>query len=144
MAPADDLPVQDGLIIPGAELAVQVSRASGPGGQHVNTTDTRVQLRWSVADSAVLTEAQRAQLQRKLGSRLSADGILTVACDTHRSQRRNREEARERLAALVREGLRRPRPRRRTSVPRAQRAKRLEDKRRQAAVKRQRKKPRED
>ena len=72
---ADDL---DGLIIPGAELTVQVSRASGPGGQHVNTTDSRVQLRWNVAESAVLSDAQRGQLQRKLAALPKVDDAGVV------------------------------------------------------------------
>jgi ribosome-associated protein len=144
MAPTDDLLVQDGLVIPAAELEVAVSRSSGPGGQHVNTTDSRVQLRWNVLESAVLTEAQRERLARKLAARISGEGVLTVACDTHRSQHRNREEARGRLAELVREGLRQPKPRRRTRLPRAAKERRLEQKRKRAEIKRRRRNPRED
>ncbi|HOX25350.1 MAG TPA: alternative ribosome rescue aminoacyl-tRNA hydrolase ArfB [Candidatus Krumholzibacteria bacterium] len=138
MAPQGDLAVEPGLTIPAAELQVVASRSSGPGGQHVNTTETRVQLRWNVLESQVLAEEQKERLARRLAARLSAEGVLTVACDTHRSQRRNRDEARERLAALVRASLHTPRPRRPTQVPRAAREARLERKRRQAAVKRRR------
>lgn len=141
MAPPDDLAVQPGLVIPAGELEVVVSRSSGPGGQHVNTTETRVQLRWNVFASGVLDEETKERLARRLATRLSTDGVLTMACDTHRSQRRNREEARERLAALVRAALVKPRPRRPTQATRAAREARLERKRRQAAVKRQRRRP---
>ena len=144
MATGDDLFVQDGLTIPAVELTVTVSRSSGPGGQHVNTTDSRVQLRWNVLESGVIDEAQKERLARKLASRLSSEGALTVACETHRSQHRNREEARERLVDLVRRALHQPRPRRRTRVPRAAKEKRLEQKRRQAQIKRGRRKPDDD
>jgi ribosome-associated protein len=141
---AQDLPVTDQLVIPAAELTVTVSRSGGPGGQHVNTTDTRVQLRWNPAASGALTEEQRARLLQKLAGRLTADGDLLVACDTHRSQHRNREEARARLAATVREALHRPRPRRRTRIPRAARQKRLQRKKRRGEVKRLRRDPTRD
>ncbi len=140
----DDLHVRYDLIIPAAELQISTSRSSGPGGQHVNTTDSRVQLRWSVAESGVLNEAQRSRLLAKLAARLSSDGVLLVASETHRSQHRNREEARERLAAIVREALVVPKPRRRTRVPRAAKEKRLESKRRTSETKRRRKRPSED
>jgi len=141
---ADDLPITESLIIPANELTVTVSRASGPGGQHVNTSDTRVQLRWNVVASEALSGAQRARLLEKLASRLTADGDLVLACDTHRSQRRNREEVRARLADQVRQALARPKPRRRTSVPRAARQKRLEQKKQRGQVKRARRDPTRD
>ena len=144
MAGAEDLVVQDDLVIPGRELDTAVSRSSGPGGQHVNTTDTRVQLRWDIATSGALDEVRRERLLTKLASRLSGDGVLTVACDTHRSQLRNREEARQRLAALVRAALVVPRRRRRTRRPRGAEERRLDRKRRRADVKRQRRRPADD
>ena len=144
MAATDDLPVQDGLTIPAAELEVAVSRSSGPGGQHVNTTESRVQLRWRVLESAVLHAAQKERLARKLAGRISSEGVLTVACDTHRSQHRNREEARERLASLVRQALRRPKRRHLTRMPRAAKERRLQQKKRRAELKKQRKNPRQD
>jgi ribosome-associated protein len=144
VAGADDLAVQDDLVIPGRELDVAVSRSSGPGGQHVNTTDTRVQLRWDIASSGVLDEVRRERLLTKLASRLSGEGVLTVACDTHRSQMRNREEARARLAALVRAALVVPQRRRRTRRPRGAEERRLDRKRRRADVKRQRRRPADD
>ncbi len=139
-----DLPVNASLVIPAAELEITASRASGPGGQHVNTTDSRIQVRWNVATSAVLSDTQRARLQEKLAARLSADGALLVACDTHRSQRRNRDEALARLAALVKQGLQRPRPRRATTMPRAAREERLRQKKQRAQRKRDRRPPEGD
>jgi ribosome-associated protein len=131
-----DLVVRPDLTIPAAELEVRTSRSSGPGGQHVNTTDTRVQLRWNVAASTVVSEQQRALLTDRLAARLTAGGELTVACSTHRSQRRNLQEARVRLAALIERALQERRERRPTKRSRAGHERRLERKRRRAAVKR--------
>lgn len=133
---ADDLLVNARLTIPAAELEFTASRASGPGGQHVNTSDTRVQLRWNVAGSAVLTETQRARLLAAFAARLTGDGDLLLACATHRSQRRNRDEVAARLAALVRRALVPPRPRRPTRPTAASREQRLAGKRQRSAVKR--------
>lgn len=144
MAGPDDLPITDSVVIPGDELQVAVSRASGPGGQHVNTTESRVQLRWNVSASRVLNEIQRERVQSALASRLTRDGDLLVACDAERSQLQNREQARARLARLVREALRPPRIRRQTKPSRAARERRLQDKRRRAQRKRDRQRPGED
>ncbi len=94
------LRVTTSLVVPEAELSWRFSRSSGPGGQGVNTTDSRVELSWDVARSAVLTEAQRARMLDRLGRRV-VDGVVTVAASEHREQRRNREAARTRLAALL-------------------------------------------
>jgi ribosome-associated protein len=131
-----DLVIGPDLVIPAGELTVRTSRASGPGGQHVNTTDSRVQIHWNVAGSQALTEAQRERLLRRLASRLSGSGDLSVACDTHRSQRRNRQEALVRLAALIEASLQEPRQRKPTRRTRAGNERRLERKQRRAAVKR--------
>ncbi len=144
MASADDLPVTGQLVIPGDELDVTTSRASGPGGQHVNTTESRVQLRWNVRTSRALTDTQLARLERALGPRLTEVGDLVIACATDRSQHRNRELARERLVDLVRRALTPRKPRRRSRVPRSQKAKRRDDKRRRGQIKRLRKRPNED
>jgi len=107
-----DLPIHGGPVIPAAELTWSVSRASGPGGQHVNKTSTRITLEWSIRDSAVLDAGQRARLLEKLASRITNDGVLQVHADDNRSQLRNREIAAERLIALVANALRRPKKRR--------------------------------
>ncbi|MEJ5915701.1 alternative ribosome rescue aminoacyl-tRNA hydrolase ArfB [Pseudokineococcus sp. 1T1Z-3] len=111
-----DLRVTRGLSLPAAELAWRFSRSGGPGGQGVNTTDSRVELRWSPATSRALSEPQRERLVERLAGRLSG-GDLVVRAAEHREQRRNRATARERLAALVREGVAPPARTRRPTAP---------------------------
>lgn len=108
--------VSPDLIIPAAELQWRFSRSSGPGGQHVNTSDTRAELLWDIPASAMLSTAQRDRLLARLGDRL-VDGVLTVSAAEHRSQVRNREEAAAKLARLVRSGLAPPPRRRRPTKP---------------------------
>jgi ribosome-associated protein len=135
---AQALPVASGLVIPGREIHESASRAGGPGGQHVNKTSTRVTLRWNVETSEVLSDAQRRRLRRRLASRLTRRGALVVHADATRSRTRNRALARERLAALVREGLATRRPRRATRPGAAARARRVQAKRRRSAIKQRR------
>ena len=139
IGPGPGLP--DGLAIPDGELVERYSHASGPGGQGVNTTDSRVQLSFDVARSATLDEVQRERLQRRLRTRL-ADGVLTVVAAGSRSQRQNRAAARERLAVLIREGVAPPSPPRRSTRPtRRSIERRLLVKRRVAETKRNRARP---
>jgi len=132
------LEVGPDLEIPEDELVEQVSRASGPGGQKVNKTSTRVTLRWSVATSAALSERQRARLLARLGSRLTRDGELVLHAQRSRSQASNREQARARLAQLVREALTERTPRRKTAPTRASRERTRTAKRHRSARKRAR------
>lgn len=111
-----DLQVTPALTIPAVELGWRFSRSSGPGGQHVNTSDSRVELQWNVADSAVLTDAQRERLLDRLGGRLVA-GTLAVTASEQRSQLRNRESAMRKLAELVAAALAPDPPRRRATKP---------------------------
>lgn len=136
-----DLPVDRRLTIPACELSYRTSRAGGPGGQHVNTTDTRIQIRWNAAGSRALGPVRRERLLKALAGRLTAGGELVVACDSYRSQRRNLEEARRRLADLVRGALAVPRPRKATAPSPAAERKRLQDKKRHAQVKKGRARP---
>lgn len=99
-----DLEVTPALTIPAAELGWRFSRSSGPGGQHVNTSDSRVELFWNVLDSAALTDEERALLAARLGRRLVA-GVVTVAASEQRSQLRNRETALAKLGELIAAGL---------------------------------------
>jgi ribosome-associated protein len=125
----------DGLAIPSAELEERFSRSSGPGGQGVNTTDSRVELRWDVAESAALSEAQRARVLERLSGRL-ADGVLSVVASEHRSQLQNRNAARARLTMLLTDALAPPPPARRATRPsRAATQRRIDDKRRRGRVK---------
>lgn len=118
------------------ELDWRFSRSSGPGGQSVNTTDSRVELSFDVANSRALTETQRARVLDRLGNRL-VDGVVTVVASEHRSQLRNREAAERRLADLLAEALAPPpRPRRATKPSRAARARRVEAKKQRGQTKR--------
>ncbi len=126
-------------IIP--ELEYRASRSGGPGGQHVNTSSTRVEVWWDVANSAAITEEQRARLLSALAPRLDGSGRLRLVSSGSRSQLRNREEATERLIALVARALLVPKARKRTKPTRAAKAARLEAKRRRSAVKRERRRP---
>ena len=129
------------LVIPDAELVERFSRSSGPGGQSVNTTDSRVELSWDIAQSAALDEVQRDRLLTRLAGRV-VDGVLTIAASEHRSQLRNRTAARARLQRLVTEALEPPAPPRRATRPsRAARARRVESKRRHGELKASRRRP---
>lgn len=135
--PGDDLPVRPGpgvphgLVLPSSELVERFSRSSGPGGQPVNTTDSRVELVWDAATSTVLDQAQRTRAVAALGS------PLVVVATEHRSQHRNRVAARERLADRLRTALAPPPPGRRPTKPtRGSRRRRLEAKRRRGETKR--------
>jgi ribosome-associated protein len=137
--PARGLP--SGLRIPDEELVERFSRASGPGGQSVNTTDSRVALSWDVANSPTLTDDQRARLLDRLAGRV-VDGMLTIVAAEHRSQRLNRSAARLRLVHLVRTALEPPAPPRRATRPsRAARARRVESKRQRGELKALRRRP---
>lgn len=136
-----DLEVTPELTIPAAELRWRFSRSSGPGGQHVNTSDSRVQLSWNITASAALTDDQRALLRSRLGHRVIA-GSVTVTSSEQRSQLRNRETARDRLADLVAEGLaQEPAPRRPTRPTRGSTRRRLDAKAARSATKQQRRRP---
>jgi ribosome-associated protein len=134
----EDLPIRRGLVIPGSELVEQASRAGGPGGQHVNKANTRVTLRWSPVKSGALAEELRERLLVRLEGRLTRSGDLVVHAADARSRARNRALARERLAALVRVGLARRRPRRATAPTAGGRERRLAAKHHRSVRKRER------
>ncbi|GHJ59398.1 aminoacyl-tRNA hydrolase [Nocardioides sp. OK12] len=137
---ADDLPVTRTLVIPGAELTERFSRSSGPGGQGVNTTDSRVELSYDVAASS-LPPVVRSRVLDALSGRL-VDGVLTVAASEFRTQLANRRAARERLAALVRSAAGPPPPKRRPTKPtRGSQRRRLEAKKQRSQTKRLRRGP---
>lgn len=126
--------VPDGLRIPEAELTERFAKASGPGGQSVNTTDTKVQLSIDLAASEALTPAQQCRVLHHLKNRLDGT-VLTISASEHRSQMRNRKEARQRMASVIRQALAPPVPRRRTKPTRASVRRRLDAKRRRSQVK---------
>ncbi|MGE5146288.1 MAG: alternative ribosome rescue aminoacyl-tRNA hydrolase ArfB [Candidatus Eiseniibacteriota bacterium] len=132
------------IAIDEAELRERFVLATGPGGQNVNKVATAVQLRFDVARSPSLPEPVRQRLLTLAGKRLTRNGVLVLMARRHRSQERNRIEARARLAELIREAAEPPVERRATKVPRGQKKKRLEGKRARSAVKRARGKPQRD
>lgn len=141
VAPGPGIP--DGLRVPAGELLEQFSRSSGPGGQGVNTADSRVQLSLDLGTTTALTDAQRARALAVLAPRL-AGTVLRVDSAEHRAQRRNRVAARERLAALLREALAPEVPRRATKPTRGSQRRRLQAKRQRSEVKRARRRPGRD
>jgi ribosome-associated protein len=136
------LDVSPDLRVPLAELEFRASRSGGPGGQHVNTSSTRIEVTWDVAGSPALTEEQRQRLLARLASRLDGTGRLRLVSSSTRSQLRNREDVTERLREVVAQALVVPKTRKRTRPPRAAKAARLESKRRRSATKRDRRPPR--
>jgi ribosome-associated protein len=133
---ADDLVVTEGWTIPAAELSERFSRSSGPGGQGVNTADSRVELSVDLTRPAVVPARLRARVRDRLAGRL-VDGVLTVAASEHRAQLDNRRAARQRLADLLRRaGAPPPRKRRPTRPTRGSQERRLAEKRRRGEVKR--------
>lgn len=132
------LAVTSRLVIPPDELQVSFARSGGPGGQNVNKVASKVQLRWHPGSSRAVTEGQRHLLLRRLGGRLTGDGELLIQASTHREQSRNLEEARERLASVVREALAERKKRKATRPTRASQRRRLDDKRRRSQLKKDR------
>ncbi|WP_159620035.1 alternative ribosome rescue aminoacyl-tRNA hydrolase ArfB [Ruania rhizosphaerae] len=129
-----------GLSVPEAELTEQFSRASGPGGQGVNTTDSRVQLSLDIAATTALDDAQRERVLHRLSDRLTGT-VLTIDASEYRSQRRNRAAARDRLAMLLREAVMPTVARRPTKPTRGSQRRRLERKRQRAQTKQNRRRP---
>lgn len=135
MTDAPSLRVSDDLNIPLAELSFRVSRSGGPGGQHVNTSSTRVELVWSVQRSPSLSETQRERLREKLANRITAAGDLLLVESGSRSQHQNREVVTERFRQLVADALVVPKPRRKTKPTQTSKEKRLQQKKRRSEVK---------
>lgn len=133
-----ELAIGPGLFIPRHELEARATRSGGPGGQHVNTSSTRVEVRWNVRESAILSDEQRARIESKLGKRIDERGFVRVVSSDSRSQKANRERAETRLAELIRKSLIVPRKRRATSPTKASVEKRISEKKHRSAIKRDR------
>jgi ribosome-associated protein len=130
--------VSDELRIPRDEVTFRASKSGGPGGQHVNTSSTRVELLWDVARSRALTNDQRRRLLEKLATRIDGSGVLRVVSSEHRSQQRNKDAAEERLTRLLRKALIVPKARRATRPTMGGVERRLSSKKKDSAKKRAR------
>ena len=137
----DDLRVSRGLVIPAGELRASASRSSGPGGQHVNKSNTRVTLRWNIETSEVLSDRQRALLRSRLDHRLTGGGELVLHAGRARSRTRNLERVRERLVQIVSEGLATTRARIATRASAGARKRQAERKRHRSEIKSRRRRP---
>lgn len=140
MAIPDPIRITSGLTIPLAEVQMRATRSSGPGGQHVNTSSTRIEAVFDIAGSPSLSDAERARLLQKLAARLHGEGTLRVVAQSERSQLQNREAAVKRLATTLRRALAVPRVRRPTKPTRASKERRLKAKKDRGALKRDRRK----
>jgi ribosome-associated protein len=140
----DVLRVSARVGIPRRELDVRATRSGGPGGQHVNTSSTKIELRWNPGQSGALSDTQRARVVSALASRLDTDGWLRLTASEYRSQSQNREAAEARLIALVRAALVVPKVRRATKPTMASQRARVETKRRRSETKQQRRRPSDD
>jgi ribosome-associated protein len=128
--------ITDTISIDESELSESFVRSSGPGGQNVNKVSSAVQLRFDVRRSPSLPNDVALRLMRLAGKRLTKEAVIVIVAQQHRTQERNREDARERLFALIRQAAVRPTPRRQTKVPKAQRRERLERKKHRSTIKR--------
>jgi ribosome-associated protein len=144
MADSDVIEVSSALTVPRDELVMRASRSGGPGGQHVNTSSTRIELVWDVAASPSLDDSQRVYLMKRLAARLDSRGKLRLVAQDERSQLRNRDAAIERFVDLVARALVVPKPRQRTRPPNSSKRARLESKKKRGALKRDRRRPSEE
>lgn len=136
----DLLQVTDTIAVPRSELVYRASRSGGAGGQHVNTSSTRIELLWDFQRSPSLDDAQKDRVRTKLAARIDSDGMVRVVSGNRRSQLQNRVAAEERLAQLVRAAMHEPRKQRKTAPTRASKEKRLEGKKLRSSKKANRRK----
>ena len=132
------IPITDSISLHESEIQLDFIRSSGPGGQNINKVSSAVQLRFDAAQSPALNDAIRTRLKQLSGHRMTADGILIIKAQRYRTQERNREDAIERLVALIRKAAQLPKQRRRTKPSAAVKLRRLAAKRRRGEIKRQR------
>lgn len=134
----DDVIVTPELSIPRSELSYRATRAGGPGGQHVNTSSTRVELLWEVGASLSISDEQRARIREKLANRIGEDGMLRLTSAGSRSQHQNKEDVTERFGRMIAQALHKPKPRRKTKPPKASKEARLQEKKKRAETKKHR------
>lgn len=138
------LPIRTGVAVPRHELTYRASRSGGPGGQHVNTSSTRVELTWDVTTTSALSPELRQRALERLATRLDGTGTLRLVSDRTRSQLQNKEDVTERFVELLRQALTLPKVRRPTKVSRGVKARRLDAKKRHGAKKAERRRGRDD
>ncbi|MHB1169563.1 MAG: alternative ribosome rescue aminoacyl-tRNA hydrolase ArfB [Longimicrobiales bacterium] len=138
---SDTIHIAGGVAVPRSELTYRATRGGGPGGQHVNTSSTRIELTWDVAGSSALSDAQRARVLEKLSNRIDETGTLRLVASDSRSQHQNREAVTARFRDLLAWALRTPRPRKRTRPPTSAKENRLKHKKRRSDLKKQRARP---
>jgi len=136
----NDLFIKNGVSIPYRELEITTSLSGGPGGQHVNKTETRITVRWNVKETAVLTEHLKERALKNLESRVTANGDLIIHNSESRSQLQNKKNALTHLADIVRKALVIPKKRMKTKVPKKAKEKRLQQKKRRGDIKKERSK----
>ena len=140
----DAVRINQRLTIPASELQFRATRSGGPGGQHANTSATRVELTWNPRTSGSLTDRRRDLILSRLSSRLDSEGTLRLVCDTHRSQHQNRKEVTDRFADLVAEALRPRKTRKKTRPTKASKERRLQAKKQRGQKKKLRGRVRRD
>ena len=136
----NDIPIKNDIAIPYHELEITTSRSGGPGGQHVNKTETRITIRWNVKETSAFPEALKERVLKNLGSRLTADGDLMIHNSESRSQLQNKKNALEYLAAIIRKALLAPKKRIKTKIPKKEKEKRLLEKKQRGDIKKGRRK----
>jgi len=136
--------VAPGVRIPGAELSLRAVSASGPGGQHVNRSATRIELRWNVRSTRALSQEQQARVTAKLSSRIDGEGFIRIVAGEYRSQQQNRKAATERLVSILGRALIVAPPRKATRPTRASVHRRLDEKRKRSDTKNQRRRESDD
>lgn len=136
----NDLPVKNGIIIPGNEIEISTSKSSGPGGQHVNKTDTRITVHWNIKKTTALNEEQKKRVIQNLQTQLTKDGVLIINCNASRSQLQNKQIALERFAKKITLALYIPKKRMATRIPKKSKESRLKTKKRQSEIKKMRSK----
>lgn len=135
IAMKNDVPIKNGIVVPEHEIKITVSRAGGPGGQHVNKTATKVTVRWNAKNTGALTEEQKMRVLQNLGSRLTDGGDLIIHCSASRSQQHNKKLALDQFAKIVQKALFVPKKRMKTRVPKVIQEARLQEKKRRSTLK---------
>jgi len=135
---SSDLFITHLISIPFCELEITTSRSGGPGGQHVNKTDSRVTIRWNIQKTSALNEEQKTRVASKLQSQITSEGDFAVHCNVHRSQLQNKTEALKRLAKEIHKALAVAKKRMKTKIPRAAKQARVDSKKRHGLIKKMR------